>query len=258
MEAVKRGVMMNRKNFGGLAVAGTLVALGVFAAGCGDRTTRVETGGGVSQTGISVTGEGKVSGKPDVAKLTLGVTAESNTVQQARDQAANSLDGIVASLKKNGVAEKDLQTQQLNIEPQYNYNNGDQKLRGFRVTNVLNVTLRDINKTSQVVDDAVKAGGNETTIQGLAFTIDNPEDLKKQAREKAVADAKAKAQTLAQVAGVSIGAAMNISENSNTPVFYDTRSAAGALAAPDVAKSTPIQPGELDVTVNVAITWAIK
>jgi hypothetical protein len=250
--------MNDRRHFAGFAVVAAVVVLGVLAAGCGDRTTRVETSGGQMQTGISVTGEGKVSGKPDVAKLTLGVTAEADTVQKARDQAAGSLDGIVKSLKNNGVADKDIQTQQLNIQPQYDYKDGNQKLRGFQVTNILNVTLRDINKTSQVVDDAVRAGGNDTTIQGLAFTIDNPDALKKQAREKAVADAKAKAETLAQVAGVGIGAAMSISESSNTPVYYDSRSAQGGIAAPDTGGPTPIQPGELDVTVQVSITWAIK
>ena len=250
--------MINRKNFGGLALVGAAIALGLLATGCGDRTTRVETSSGQGQTGISVTGEGKVSGKPDVAKLALGVNAESDTVQKARDQAANSLDAIVKTLKSNGVADKDIQTQQLNIQPQYDYNNGSQKLRGFQVTNVLNVTVRDINKTSQIVDDAVKAGGNDTTIQGLAFTIDNPNDLQKQAREKAVADAKAKAETLAQVAGVGIGAAMNISESSNTPVFYDRSASFAQDKAIAPSAATPIQPGELDVTVDVSITWEIK
>ncbi len=253
--------MINRRSMGSLAVIGAVVALGVLAAGCGDKTTRIETTGGVVQTGISVTGQGKVLGKPDVAKLTLGVKAEADTVQKARDQAAVSLDGIVKSLKNNGVADKDMQTQQLNIQPQYDYNDGERKLRGFQVTNILNVTLRDINKTSQVVDDAVKAGGNDTTIDGLAFTIDNPEDLKKQAREEAVADAKSKAETLAQVAGVGLGAAMNIYENTYAPyapVYYETRSAEGAIAAPDSGGPTPIQPGELDITVEVGITWAIK
>lgn len=250
--------MINRRSMASYAVVGVVAGLAVLAVGCGDRTTRVETTGGQLQTGISVTGQGKVSGKPDVAKLTLGVRAEADTVQKARDQAASSLDGIVRALKNNGVAEKDIQTQQLNIQPQYDYNNGNQRLRGFEVVNILSVTLRDINKTSQVVDDAVRVGGNETTIQGLAFTIDNPDALKKQAREKAVADAKAKAETLAQVAGVSIGAAMNISENSFTPVYYDARSAQSGVAAPDTGGPTPIQAGELDVTVDVSITWAIK
>lgn len=248
---------MNRKRVGVVLALGAVAALSLTAAGCGDRTTRVETSAGQVQKGISVSGTGKVTGKPDVVKLTLGVSAEADTVQKARDQAAASLDAMIKSLKNNGIAEKDLQTQQFSIQPQYDYNDGNQRLRGFQVTNILNVTLRDINKTGQVVDDAVRAGGNDTQIQGLAFTIENPDDLKQQAREKAVADAKAKAETLARSAGVTIGEAMNISETGYAPpVFYDK--SANSFAGPATGESTPIQPGELDVTVDVSITWAIE
>lgn len=248
---------MNRKRVGVVLALGAVAALSLTAAGCGDRTTRVETGAGQVQKGISVSGTGKVTGKPDVVKLTLGVSAEADTVQKARDQAAASLDAMIKSLKNNGIAEKDLQTQQFSIQPQYDYNDGNQRLRGFQVTNILNVTLRDINKTGQVVDDAVRAGGNDTQIQGLAFTIENPDDLKQQAREKAVADAKAKAETLARSAGVTIGEAMNISETGYAPPVYYDASRAG-VAGPATGESTPIQPGELDVTVDVSITWAIE
>ena len=250
--------MTNRERMRALLALGAGIALAVLAAGCGDKTTRIETTGGQIQSGISVQGEGKVSGKPDVAKLSLGVTSDADTVQSARDKAASALDGIIKALKNDGVADKDIQTQQFNIQPQYDYNNGSQRLRGFQVMNILSVTLRDINKTSQAVDDAVRAGGNETTIQGLSFTIDNPEDLKQQAREKAVADAKAKAETLAKTAGVTLGAAMNISETGFAPPVYYDRSAAAGIAAPDTGPSTPIQPGELDVTVSVSITWQIR
>lgn len=249
---------MYRKNAGVLVGLAGAVTLAALAVGCGNRTTRVETGGAQVQRGISVNGTGKVSGKPDVAKLALGVHAESDTVQNARDRAATSLDAIIKTLKTNGVADKDIQTQQFNIQPQYDYSNGNQRLRGFQVTNVLSVTLRDINKTSQVVDDAVRAGGNETTIQNLAFTIDKPDDLKQQAREKAVADAKSKAETLAKAAGVSVGDAMNISESSYAPPIFDARAGIAGPATGEAAPSTPIQPGELDVTVDVSVTWSIK
>jgi uncharacterized protein len=246
----------NGKRIGVFVGLGAAVALSLLAVSCGDRTTRVETGGAQIQRGISVTGTGKVTGKPDIAKLTLGVSAEADTVQKARDQAAASLDAMIKSLKNNGVAEKDIQTQQFSIQPQYDYNEGKQQLRGFQVTNVLGITLRDINKTSQTVDDAVTAGGNNTQIQGLSFTIENPDDLKQQAREKAVADARAKAETLAKSAGVSVGDAITISESSVTPVFDARAGIAAPATGPGV--STPIQPGELDVTVDVSVTWGIK
>ena len=103
---------------------------------------------------------------------------------------------------------------QSNISPEYDYSNGKQKLTGFRVTNVVSAKIRDIGKTTKVVDDAVTAGGNDVQVQNISFTIDDPEDLKKQAREAAVADAKAKAQTLASATGVAVGEPISISESS--------------------------------------------
>jgi hypothetical protein len=249
---------MNRKKVSAVLGLGMLVALSFAAVGCGDKTTQVEAQD-QAQKGISVTGEGKVTGKPDVAKLSLGVMSESDTVQQARDQAAASMAAIIKSLKTNGVDDKDIQTQQLNIAPQYDYSNGNgiQRLRGFQVTNIVNVTLRDIDKTSQAVDDAVTAGGNDTQIQSLSFTIDDTSGLQQQARAQAVADAKSKAETLAKAAGVNVGEALTISETSFMPPVYYQRAAAGDVAAaPSV--STPVEPGEVDVTVDVSVTWNIN
>ena len=244
-----------------LAALGGATLLATVAATCaGDTTTRVETMGG-QQTGISVTGTGKATSKPDVAQLTLGVSVLGDTVQQARDRAASSLDAMLRSLKSNGVADKDIQTQQFNINPEYDYNNNNNRptLRGFRINNVVTATVRDINKTSKVVDDAVTSGGDDTQIQQIAFTIDKPDDLKRQAREAAVADARAKADTLAKAAGVSVGDAITISEggyNPPQPQYLAFDKAAGARYA--AAPATPIQPGELDVSVDVSVTWSIK
>ena len=124
-------------------------------------------------------------------------------------------------------------------------------------TRAITVTakVRDINTTSKVVDDAITAGGNDVQVQNIAFTIDNPDDLKKQARQAAVADAKAKAQTLATESGVTLGSPISISETSAVaPIPFDARAGAAAGAAP----STPIEPGTQDVTVDVSVTWSIK
>jgi hypothetical protein len=226
-------------------VMGGVLLLGVLAAGCGNRTTRIENIPAAETHGITVNGEGKVTGKPDIAQLTLGVSKLANTVEQARNDAAASLDAMIKSIRDNGVAKDDIQTLQFNISPEYDYSNGRQLLKGFRVTNVVSAKLRDINKTSKVVDDAVTAGG------------DNTQELQAQAREKAVADAKARAQTLAGAAGVTIGDPITISETSFQPVPLASKAFAedrGAGAAP----ATPIEPGKLDVTVTVNVTWGIR
>lgn len=249
--------MMNVRRFlvcAGLSAATLLVAV---AATCGDTTTHVDTNGS-GNNGIVVSGEGKATGKPDIARISLGVSKLAATVEQARNEAAASLDAMIQTLRNNGIAKDDIQTEQFNISPEYDYNNGKQKLNGFRVTNLVSAKLRDINKTSKVVDDAVSAGGDNAQVQGISFTIDKPEDLQRKARENAVSDAEAKAQTLASATGVSVGSPISISETSGSPgpVYYNRATAASDAAAP--VPSTPIEPGTLDVVINVSVTWSIK
>jgi len=237
-------------------VLSAVVFASLVAATCGDTTTRVENST-AQPRGISVSGQGKATGKPDVARITLGVTRLAPSVQEARDGAAASLDAIIASVQKNGVSRDDVQTQQFSISPEYDYSRGRQQLTGFRVTNTVSVKLRDINRTSSVVDDAVTAGGNDTQVQGIIFTIDKPDDLQSQAREAAIADARARADVLAKSAGVTLGKPTLISENGGPqPVVYDRALlGAGAESAPQPA--TPIEPGTLDVVIDVSVTWEI-
>jgi len=242
---------MNAKR---IAAGGAVLLLALVAVACGT-TTRVETQGG-QQTGITVAGEGKATGKPDVAMITLSVSRVADTVDAARTGAATSLDAMINSMTGNGIAKDDIQTQQFSISPEYDYTNGKQLLKGFRVTNIVTAKLRDISKTSKVVDDAVTAGGNDVQVQGIVFTIDKPDDLKTQAREAAIADAKARAQTLASATGGSVGDPISITEGSvvTPPIPYD----AGRVAGPATGPGTPIETGTQDVTVSVTVTWSIK
>ncbi len=213
---------MNTRRIAFISLAAAALFVATVAATCGNTTTRVENTGANQQTGITVSGEGKATGKPDVAMITLGVSRLADTVDAARNGAATSLDAMIKSMTGNGVSKDDIQTQQFNISPEYDYTNGKQLLKGFRVTNVVTAKLRDINKTSTVVDGAVTAGGNDVQVQNIAFTIDNPDDLKKQAREAAVADAKSRAQTLASASGVTLGDPINISESPAPSRRYHT------------------------------------
>lgn len=232
-----------------LAVAATLS----FAA-CSETTTAQQDR--TSQTeGITVAGMGKATAEPDLAQLRLGVSVLAPSVAEARQQAANSMQQIIDSLKNNGVEDDDIQTEQLHIAPEYDFRDGEQILRGFRVQNIVSAKVREIDTTSKVVDDAVAAGGNNVTIQSIAFSIDDPSELATQARQQAVEDARAKAETLADAAGVSVGDPIAITEGGGQgpvpmPFAADRAAQEGA--------STPIQPGELDVVVNVSVTWAIE
>jgi uncharacterized protein YggE len=243
-----------------IVLAGMLLApLALIAAVCGDSTTRIENTGNEQTHGISVAGEGRVSVKPDVASITLGVSTLRPTVAEARDAAATALDAMISAMKAGGVDDSAIQTQGLNIYPEYRYSNdGEQALLGFRVTNTVSAKLRDVDRTGEIVDAAVSAGGDEATIQGIAFTIDDPEDLRDQARAAAVADAKKRAETLAAASGVSIGNPISISEGGvfEPPVYYER--GAAASDAVQAAPETPIEPGELEVVISVNVTWEIK
>jgi uncharacterized protein YggE len=248
--------MMRTKLFiAGMAIMPLMLA----AAVCGSETTRIENTPPDQIRGITVSGEGKVTGKPDLALITLGVSTLRPTVAEARDAAAAALTGMLDAMRANGVADDDIQTSQLSIYPEYDYSANTQRIVGFRVGNTVTVKVRDIDSTTAVIDDAITAGGDETTIQSIAFTIDNPESLREQAREAAVADARRKAETLANASGVTIGNPININEGGGAipPIPYATERFA-ADEASQAGASTPIEAGELDVIINVSVTWEIQ
>jgi len=237
-----------------LALAG-LATLALAVACTTEETVQVVPGGAQAQ-GISVTGTGEASGAPDLALLTLGVSTEEKSVKEARDKAAAAMNAVVSSLKDNGVDDKDIQTQQLSIYPEFDYADGRQELRGFRVTNIVSAKLRDLDRVGEVIDDAAEAGGDLLQIQGLSFTIEEPDELRAQAREEAVKEARAKGERLAELAGVKLGKPISINEEG----FFQPPPiplARGALEAAPAAE-TPIQPGEMEVSVSVSVVFAIE
>ena len=236
-----------------LLLMAVLAAGGLLAVACTEGDTTVNPPG--SATGIAVTGTGKASGAPDIVTLQLGVQVEASTVAAARDGAAASQQKVIDAIKKAGVADKDIRTVQFSIEPQYDFSTRIQTLRGYRVTNVINVTVRKVDDASKVIDDAVSAGGNNVVVRSISFSIEDPTSLRETAREEAMKDARARAGQLAKLGGVSLGGPISISEGTAvTPVPFLSapRTGSGAEA------STPIQPGELEVTVNVSVLYAIE
>jgi len=204
---------------------------------------------------ISVSGTGRVLISPDIADLRLGVSVTAKTVKAARDANATSMTAVIDSIKKLGIADKDIQTSTLSLSPVYDYP-PDQRapiLTGYNLTNVVAVTIRDLDKAGDVIDGALAAGA--TTLDSISFRVDDQTAAEKQAREAAMAEANAKAQTLASAAGVSITGVAAISETSAPtpyPIYY--RGMAES-AARDVA--TPVQPGTNEVTVTVSVVYVI-
>ena len=207
---------------------------------------------------IHVTGSGLVTGEPDIATLNLGVSVEKETVAEAREEAAIAMTAVIDSLKTNDIAEKDIQTERFSIYPQYNYTENGRVLRGYSVNNTVRAKVRELESLSDIIDDAAEAGGDTVVVNNIQFMIEDSTALQTQARALAVKDAEAKAKTLADASGVTLGKPITITETSYTtppPVAY----AAEAAFADDSARSaTPIEAGELTVTVNITVVYEIE
>ena len=206
---------------------------------------------------VRVSGTGSVAGEPDLVVLSVGVSVERDSVKQARTEAAEAMAGVIESLKANGLADLDIQTRHFSIHQRYDYSKGRREFRGYSVTNSVSAKIRDLDTVGNVIDDAAAAGGDLVEINSIQFTIEDPTILKMQARVAAMQDAQAKAQTLATEGGVALGKPISISESGDYyppgPVSFDF-----ALADEAAAIETPIQSGQLQITVRVNVTYEIE
>jgi len=217
---------------------------------------------GSQQEGIWVTGQGEVAAVPDIATLRLGIEAQEATVAEAQAQASEAMDRVMASLTDNGVAEKDIQTQYFSIHKVTRWDGEkDQEIViGYRVTNMVTAKIRDIEKAGSIIDAVAVAGGDLTRIDSISFSIDDPSAYFEEAREEAMADAEAKAEHLAELAGVKLGKATYISEGIEMPpriypeVWMEVP--AGAIPAP-APPPAPISPGEMEISLTVQVAYAI-
>jgi hypothetical protein len=210
---------------------------------------------GTPEHTIAVSGLGDVSVAPDVADVVLGVSVTKPTVKDARAAAASSMDAVLAAVKKDGVADKDLATVDLSLSPDYDYSSGSSvpRLVGYQFSNTIKVTVRDLANVAAVVDDAVAAGA--TTVQGISFRLDDPKAVEAQARQLAMTDARTKADALAQAADVQIKGVASIAEVTvSSPIYYAAAGLADKAAAP---VSTPIQTGTTDITIQVTVSYLI-
>jgi len=207
---------------------------------------------------IHVTGNGSVVGEPDIATLNLGVSVEKKTVAEAREAAAVVMTAVIDALKARGIAENDIQTDRFSIYPQYDYTENGRVLRGYSVNNTVSAKVRELENLSEVIDAAAEAGGDIVVVNAIQFMIEDTTPLQTQARGLAVKDAEAKAQTLADASGVTLGKPITITETSHaaSPPIAFAREA--AFAEESALSSTPIEAGELTVTVSITIVYEIE
>jgi len=256
-----------------------LLAATTFATGCSptSQPTRTPSEADARTNVVVVRGKGEVSRKPDVARTTIGIAVTAPTVAEASRMANQQMSNLIGAIKKEGVADKDIQTANFSI----NFERIDPvhampapmmggparpgapaapaappappaRMGQYRVSNTVRVTIRDLEKAGRLLDAAVAAGANE--VWGISFEIDKPEALEAEAREKAAQDARARAEALAKTQGRTLGDVVSVSENlsgGDRPVPYMAKSA--ELASFD----TPIAPGEVAVSMQLEVVYRL-
>jgi len=202
---------------------------------------------------ISVTGEATMSVAPDQAQVDGGVTSDAKTAREASDANNAAMGKVLLALKGAGIDEKDYQTSRLSLQPKYAPDrSGPSTVVGYRASNRVTIKVRDVNKIAGVIDVLVAAGANE--IGGINFVVSQASKLLDDIREKAIADARRKAEIYAKAAGVTLGEPLSIAEEGGSmPVFRGKMPAPMATMAP-----APIAQGEETLSVTVSVSWAIK
>lgn len=204
-----------------------------------------------------LTGEGTATAAPDMAILRSGVVSEGQTARAALNANTAAMEKLIAGFKAAGIEARDIQTSGFSVQPRYLYgqrNDGTQeppRITGYEVRNTVALKIRDLDKLGSVLDAAVTDGSNQ--IEGLTFDVSNKDELLNDARRKALADARAKAELYAEAAGVKLGRLRELSER--TGDFPPPRPMVMRMEA--AKADVPVERGEQELTVNVTATWEI-
>jgi uncharacterized protein YggE len=247
------------------AVAVTVMAVvddGPQPAGAQATTTTTTApgseGGGAATNAplrtVTVTAEGTASGTPDTAVVQLGVQTQATSAKGALDQANQKAAQLLDALKFGGVKPEDITTTNVFVYPQYGPN--DQKITGYQAGNSVSATIRDVTKAGAIIDAAAGVVGDQITLQGVSFNIDDTGRLRQAARDDAVAHAKSQADQLAAATGLTVGKVVSIVEGSvpDIPLVY-----AAAAPATTVADSAavPLQPGQQELNLSVTVVYEL-
>jgi uncharacterized protein len=220
-------------------------------------TGAVATGAVMVESGIAVVGRGEVRGRPDIVTIQLGVSVTRRTVAEANRDAAELSRALLAALSGAGVAETDIQTSNLALNPNYEYPpNRQPKLTGYTFANTVSAKLRDIDAAASVIDGALSAAGDNAILNGVHFALDDDAEAVVGARASAYADARSKAEQLAALAGVTLGAALAIEELAPGADGPSPMPKVMRMAAADAGP--PLSAGEIATTVQVAVRFAIS
>jgi len=253
---------MNQSMKGALYVALMIAALAVAYSVVVYANTYSQSIG-QSARSFSVSGDGSVTAVPDIAEFTFGVLTEGGSNLTAlQNENASQINKVVDFLKSNGVDDEDIKTQNLNINPRYQYSScrgggvcPPPQIVGYTINQSVRVKVRDLNNVGQLFAGVVDNGAN--TASNLQFTIDDTTEFENEARAEAIEEAERRAEATADAAGFRIGKLLSISEFGNQPpVYYGIGGDADVFRAESVAPT--IEPGTEEITITVNLFYEIK
>ena len=245
---------MTRRIGMAVGIAAALLVLAILAGLVGLLYARPATAQGnpgvPGMRQVTVVGHGEVKGRPDTATVQIGVETEAASAKEALAQNSAQAEQLQKKLKDLGVAEQDIQTSNFSVSPTYGPDG--RQITGYHVGNSVTVIIRKLDTAGALLDQVVQAGAN--SIYGVSFSVDNPQKLLEQARQQAMADAKARATQLASAGGAAIGELLVINENVNAPPPMPMAARMDAAASANV----PVQPGEQSFSVDVQATYELR
>jgi uncharacterized protein YggE len=229
-----------------------MVAAAIAAATLIEARTAMAADSDKLERTVSVSATGTVAAEPDISHISAGVTTEGDTAMDAIARNNTVMAKVIEGLKAAGIAARDIQTTALNVEPRYSQPKDGRPgtVSGYRVVNQVRLTVREVKRLGEVLDQAIALGANQ--INSIGFDIANAETLKDEARKQAMANAKRRAELYATAAGVQLGQVLRISESVIEAVG---RPMAGRALA---ASSVPIEAGTRTLTVEVHVTYALR
>jgi uncharacterized protein YggE len=204
---------------------------------------------------LSVNGRAEIKITPDLAYISIGVHTEDTTAVEAVAMNNSQAQAVINALKELGIADEDIQTTNFSIYPYEKWGTDNQSLGTYySVDNTVYVTLRDVDSLGSTLDAAIAAGA--TNVSGISFDVEDKEALIAEGRLLAVTDARTQAESLAEAAGITLGEVYSLSYYNSWPtsVYYDNKGVGGAMAESGV----PISPGQMTLTVDVSVSYAIK
>jgi uncharacterized protein YggE len=209
----------------------------------------------IAGTRLDVTATGDVTRVPDVAIISAGVVSRAATATGALQDSANRMDRVLAALKRAGVADRDIQTSSVNLNPEYRYpENQSPQLVGYTATNTVTIRFRDIRNSGKILDALVAEGANQ--INGPSLTIDKPEAALDEARAKAIAAGRARAELYARSLGMRVVGVVWVSESGGYAV--PPPAPPMPMMAAESRAYTKIEPGEQKLQVSLAITFELR